>query len=72
MFPGKKNEKLTTNCPSKTNESTECVNGSESRGDDKDNDEKQSVSSSLSITTDTFRLKIRELLANALRQWKSK
>lgn len=66
------NKESTPNCPSKTKESKEIDDVKDSESKDKDKDKKQPVSFPPSNTTDSVRLKSRELLANALRQGKSK
>lgn len=56
--------------PKETKDAEE-IKGSEEKEKDRDKDRKQSVSFPPSNTTDSVRLKSRELLANALRQGKS-
>lgn len=64
------NKESTPSCPSKSKESDD-VKEAELKKKDEERDKKQPVSFPPSNTTDSVRLKSRELLANALRQGKS-
>ncbi|KAK7576037.1 hypothetical protein V9T40_012323 [Parthenolecanium corni] len=64
------NKESTPSCPSKSKESDD-VKEAELKKKDEERDKKQPVSFPPSNTTDSVRLKSRELLANALRQGKT-
>lgn len=74
MLMSGNNKESTPSCPSKSKESKEPedVKEIEVKKKDEEKDRKQPVSFPPSNTTDSVRLKSRELLATALRQGKSK